>query len=85
MLVKCNLQGQKLFSKVFSYFFLIRGILTYIETEALCDKVKMPDVHIFFQTLKTWYYSTLTIIHFDPKSVNIYVWVYIYNMFSLKI
>ena len=58
----------KNFFPIFFIFFLIRGILTYIETEVLCDKVKMPDVNIFFQTLKIWYYSTLTIIDFDPKS-----------------
>lgn len=46
-----NLQGQKLFSKVFFLFFLIKGILTYIETE-VCDTVKIPDIHFFFKCLK---------------------------------
>lgn len=69
--VKCNPQEKnKNFQRFCFLFFLIKGILPSIEkTKASCKEVTMPEVvSIFFQTLKMWYYGTLNIIHFDPKS-----------------
>jgi hypothetical protein len=37
----------------FLFFFLISGVLPYIEnSEVLCNKVKMSEVCIFLQTLQ---------------------------------